>query len=756
MQVLVNDKAIDATDIHGEIDLNNRVTGEDKISFTYLSYETLETNYKEIEANGWRVSLSPNNTDLDEVIIIGRNEKVKSGVLLQAEILTAAEIAELEAQTPADLLEKTGSVYIQKSQMGGGSPVIRGFEANKILLVLDGVRLNNAIYRSGHLQNAITIDEMVLEQAEVLFGPGSIIYGSDAIGGVLHFRSKTGKLTDGLSFKPSFSARTSSANSERTLHANLEVGNTNYSGIFGYTSSNYGDLRTGNRRDDRYPEFGTRPDYVAVENGMDVLRINEDENLQIGTGYSQQDFFSKLRFVPKENLDFNINLQYSTSSDVPRYDQLIEREGSGLRFAEWYYGPQDRFLASLSTKITREEGLFDELYLINAYQKIDEDRFSRDFNSPVLESNLEDLHVWSSSLDISKNLTSKLNLRGGAELQYNDLTSTAGPNQFTRYPSGDNSMLLSGVYLKTGYAIRPETDWQLGLRYSYSISSLRYIRDGIFEWPEYFYDGIENANNSLNFLTSLTHNIGKLNLYVNAGSAFRAPNIDDLAKTRVNADEISVPNPELKPEKSWNAEFAISYQEERFSVRANSFYTALRDAIVREDFMLIDGSTSYNNNGDILQVVANVNAERARVYGLSLNGSVELSQDLLFNANGTLVKGESFDAEDLQTPLGHIPPLYGKAELAYEKDRIKTKLAYRYNGPKPLEEFGGSVDNPELATPEGSLAWQTWNLYGSYKFSDRYFLSLAIENVLDVHYRTFSSGVSAAGRNFILSVRGTL
>jgi len=149
VQIFLNDKAVDATDINGEVIFKDEIVPSDKITFTYLSYKPLDLLFKEIQAKNMHVVLEPDNTEIDEVIIIGRNEKVKSGVLLQAEIINAKEIAELEAQTPADLLEKNGSVFIQKSQMGGGSPVIRGFEANKILLVLDGVRLNNAIYRSG-------------------------------------------------------------------------------------------------------------------------------------------------------------------------------------------------------------------------------------------------------------------------------------------------------------------------------------------------------------------------------------------------------------------------------------------------------------------------------------------------------------------------------------------------------------------------------------------------------------------------------
>ena len=102
-------------------------------------------------------------------------------------------IKELSPQTSADLLEKTGEVFVQKSQLGGGSPMIRGFSANRILLSLDGIRMNNAIFRSGNIHNIISIDPNILEGVEILYGPASVMYGSDAIGGAINFKIKDPK-----------------------------------------------------------------------------------------------------------------------------------------------------------------------------------------------------------------------------------------------------------------------------------------------------------------------------------------------------------------------------------------------------------------------------------------------------------------------------------------------------------------------------------------------------------------------------------
>ena len=128
--------------------------------------------------------------NLTEVVVsVNKWEQKLNEVPNKITKINKTEIIRNNPQTAADLLGQTGTVFIQKSQLGGGSPMIRGFATNRILLVIDGVRMNNAIYRSGNLQNIISIDALGTQTAEVIFGPGSLIYGSDAIGGVMDFHS---------------------------------------------------------------------------------------------------------------------------------------------------------------------------------------------------------------------------------------------------------------------------------------------------------------------------------------------------------------------------------------------------------------------------------------------------------------------------------------------------------------------------------------------------------------------------------------
>lgn len=737
----------------------------DSIEVSYLGYETVNSTYKNLEENNWVLALKPSQSILDEVVLVYRSVDFKSDILSPLTQIDAVDIEVLQVQTPADLLEKTGGVFVQKSQQGGGSPVLRGFEANKVLLVVDGVRLNNAIYRSGHLQSSITIDEQVLESVDVLFGPGSIAFGSDALGGVIHYKSRNPKFSQEVAHKGELVTRFSTANQEKTIHGNYQYSSSRVSAILGITYSDFGDLRSGSNFSKQFPDFGKRFDFVpaSIEPGTSLeseLVLNDDPTLQLGSGYSQGDFIGKLKFRANDKLSFTLNTQYSSSTNIPRYDNLTERTETGLRFAEWYIGPQRRSLVSLSGNLKADNPLFDELYAIVSHQYIFEERVSRLFGSTFREENRENLSVYGLTLDFNKNLLNKYSLVYGLDIQHNDLNSTASPNTFTRYPNGGNTMTLYGLYAKVGIPLI-KTDaysltWQNGARVSLTDMRLGFVRDGFFEFPDYFFDeGIRNETSNFSFLSSLNYRKEKLNLNIIGGTAFRAPNIDDIAKTRVQVDEITVPNPNVVPEKTTNLEIQASIGDETNFIGGTAYAVRLRDAIVRQAFTLTDGSPIFISGGDTLNVTAQVNAERALVLGFGLRGGLNIGKFGL-KSSINLTKGRIEEDNNQTSPLGHIPPLYGITTLSYKQEKLSHEFNVRYNGQKDISEFGGSVDNPELATPIGSLSWYTLNYYGNYSLNEHFSFQFGVENILDRHYRTFSSGLSAPGRNFVLTLKGKI
>src|SRR3712207_547328 len=189
---------------------------------------------------------SSEEINLDEVTIYSNKFAARrKNIVQKIEVVTARQIAHLNTQNTGDLLINTGNVFVQKSQQGGSSPVIRGFEASRVLLVVDGIRMNNAIYRAGHLQNVITVDQNMLERVEVLYGPASTLYGSDALGGVVHMRTKNPKLSlnDKTFWTGSGFVRYSSANKEKTGHADLSIGGKKLAWLQSYNFSDFDDLK---------------------------------------------------------------------------------------------------------------------------------------------------------------------------------------------------------------------------------------------------------------------------------------------------------------------------------------------------------------------------------------------------------------------------------------------------------------------------------------------------------------------------------
>lgn len=268
-----------------------------------------------------------------------------------------------------------------------------------------------------------------------------------------------------------------------------------------------------------------------------------------------------------------------------------------------------------------------------------------------------------------------------------------------------------------------------------------------------------------------------------ASTAFRSPNLDDFSKIREKGGFITVPNPALTPEHSLNGELTLAKEFGRvsndagasFKISGTGFYTELTDAIVRTNFALPDGSEIL----DEFQVQANINAEKANVYGLSGHIALNIKNKWRMKSSLNYVKGIRLLEDGTETPLAHIPPMYGNTSLSFEGKKIRIQLSAQYNAAKPLDEYdgfvackdcvteaeflehaedfvasSGSSDNIERATIDGTLAWMTYNLHSTYQFSDHFSIDFAVENITDLHYRPFASGVSAAGRNFIFALRG--
>jgi len=707
------------------------------------------------------------DSSLPDVLISSTKFPEKSKNIVQkVEVITSQYIRRTNAQNTGDLLQSTGNVFVQKSQQGGSSPVIRGFEASRVLLVVDGIRMNNAIYRSGHLQNVITVDQSMLERAEILYGPGSTLHGSDALGGVVAFKTKDPTLSTTQKTLVTGAAfgRYSSANNEKTAHAHLSVGGKKWAALFSASYSDFDDMKMGDNYPDKYPNFGRRSQYIERINGIDSIVTNADDRLQKFSGYQQWDLMGKVMFQQNDNIRHLLNVQVSNSSNVPRYDRLQDLRNGNLRFAEWYYGPQKRnlYAYTLDAKLS---GFFDALRVTASYQDIEESRYQRDRNNPLLQNRIETVGVAGFYADLRKGW-GKNELNTGVDVQLNDvkskaftqnINSGARGNLDTRYPE-KNTFNSYGIYAQHLYKFK-SGKWVLndGLRLQATKLESTVVDKSIAFRP---FDKIEQSpvgisgNLGLAFMPN-----AKWRINTGLATGFRSPNIDDLTKifeSSTASRQLVVPNPDIKPEKTITPELGIARQFGSVAkLEGSVYYTWFRDAIVKDKFP-VNGQDSSIYNGVKYQTLAAQNNAKASLWGYNVAVAITPAKGWELYSTLTYTRGTYTKPNGLEVPLDHIPPIFGKTSLRYTANRFSAELWSMYNGWKKTADYNpDGEDNAQYATPDGMPSWVTFNVRGQYNITKVLLLQLALENIADRNYRQFASGFSAAGRNVVVALRAS-
>jgi hemoglobin/transferrin/lactoferrin receptor protein len=716
----------------------------------------------EIKANSGKVPMFPNQHSVDEVVVSASkfNEKRKD-LAQKVQVISKQELALMNQSSTADVLANSGNVFVQKSQLGGGSPIIRGFETNKVLLVVDGVRMNNAIYRGGHLQNVITMDNGIMDRVEVVFGPGSVVYGSDAIGGVMHFTTKNPTLstTDKTLIKASAFTRYMSAVNGYAAHADVSVGTKRFGSLTSFTYSNFGDLRQGARRNDFVGSFGSRPWYVERVNGVDSMIMNSDTNLQVGSAYTQYDVLQKFTFQQKAGVLHKLNLQLSNSSNIDRYDRLTQTSNGKPKYAEWYYGPQFRLMSAYTLELSNATNMYDAARITLGYQSIEESRMDRRFKKNFLNHRIENLDIVTLNADFSKK-NGAHELRYGVDAWYNKVNSTAYQENIvadttasldTRYPDGGSTMMSAAAYATHTWEINDKLILNDGLRASYVSLNSVFTDKTFFPFP---FNDITQKHLALNGNLGLIYMPNKLwRMSLNGSTAFRAPNVDDLSKVFESVQgSVVVPNPNLKAEYAYNGELGISrVLSEGLSIQATGYYTLLTNALT-VGTGTFNGSDSVVYDGQLSQVMTTTNAGRAYVYGFEAMLSGKLNDHLSMIATVNYTKGRNV-TDSIQ--LDHIPPVFGKVAMVHTLGKLRTELFVNYSGWKRLADYNmAGEDNFAYATPYGMPSWATVNARVNYNFSRQLSLQVACENILDQNYRNYASNISAPGRNFIVTLRG--
>jgi hemoglobin/transferrin/lactoferrin receptor protein len=755
-------KAFAITNALGQTDLTEFKNSE-KIEIRMLGYKTEQKSYVELEQSGFTFNLIHTGIDMDQVVVAGTrwNQNARD-IPAKITSISPKQAALQNPQTTADLLGSSGEVFIQKSQQGGGSPMIRGFSTNRLLYIVDGVRMNTAIFRSGNLQNVLSIDAFSLEKTELLFGPGSVIYGSDAIGGVMSFQTLTPQLSfsDKVLITGKSVARYATANNEKTAHLDINVGWKKWASVTSFSTNDFGDLKMGSHGPVEY----LRPFYVVRQNNADVIVSNDDPRIQRPSGYSQINLMQKIRFKPSEKWDLQYGYHFSETSEYARYDRHIRYKNGLPRYGEWSYGPQKWMMNVLTVAHTGNNKLYDQLTLRLAHQIFHESRIDRDINKNDRHTRMEKVIAISANLDFNKSLGEKHKLFYGLEAVQNDVDSRGidkniltgaeipGPS---RYPEATwNSY---AAYLNYQFKVFEKFLIAAGARYN------QYELNALFDTTFYPFPYTRTQKST----GALTGSLGAVYrpdatwiISINGATGFRSPNVDDAGKVFDSSPgAVVLPNPNLKAEYAYNAEVGIAKVfGNAVKIDVTGYYTILEDALVTRDFTF-NGKDSMLYDGTLSKVEAVQNAAVASVYGIQAGFEIKLKSGFGLSSRFNYQVGEEEVNDGTVSPSRHAPPWFGVSRLTYTINKLDLQFYALYSDEKKFDQ----LPQEEQAKPEiyaidkngnpWSPGWYTLNFKVLYQLTDNFSVSGGLENLTDQRYRPYSSGIVAPGRNVILSFK---
>ena len=740
--------------------------GADSLTIRRLGYREQTLPFTYLEHKGFVVVLEPLVATFDELVVSAtRWTQSARNIPSRIAVRNPKDVALLNPQTAADLLGSTGEVFIQKSQQGGGSPMIRGFSANRLLYTVDGVRMNSAIFRAGNLHNVISLDPLSIAHTEVFFGPGSVVYGSDAIGGVMRFQTLTAPFA--LGEAPAIGgkafARVSSANRERTTHADLQVGWRNWSSTTSFTHSAFGDLRMGQHGPGDY----LKPFYIQRIDSVDRIVENPDPRVQVPTGYEQVNLMQKVRFRPSGRWDLQYGFHYSETTAFSRYDRLIETLPNGRPVsAVWNYGPQIWMMNTLAATHQHSGLLYEQMTIQLAQQYVEESRIDRRFGQHRLRTQTEKVQATSANLDLEKTIR-RHRIDYGAEFVFNAVASNGKAEDVRsgapipvpdRYPASRWTSVA--VYVNDQYQASDRWLLQTGMRHSAYGVEADFSRHLAF-FPFDFTAASVRSSATTGSIGAVYLPNPRWKFSANTGTGFRAPNVDDMGKLfDFAAGEVVVPNTNLSAEYAWNAEAsAVRLFGDRMRLDLTGFYTRLNNAMVRRPFQ-VNGQDSILFDGQVSGVYAIQNAAFGTVFGLNAGADIRLSSGFRLSTRLNLQRGREEMDSGAVSRSRHAAPAFGHTRLTYQQQKLTVQCYAEYSAgvsyanlneeerQKPFIYAKDANGNPY------SPPWYTLNLKAMYRFDNQFSVSAGVENLTDQRYRPYSSGLVAPGRNAVFALTG--
>ncbi len=653
---------------------------------------------------------------LDAIQVTGtRREELSQDIPVAVTIKTRAQLDKTPAQTVADLLHGEIGTFVQQTTPGQGVVIVRGLKGSEVLHLVDGFRLNNAFFRNAPNQYPALVDALAVEQVEVVRGPSSVLYGSDAMGGVVHMITKEPKF-EGSDWQTSgiWKSRYGSADSSTHNRLSLQTGREGLAMQLGSSYQDSQNLRVGGGDELPFTEFSAR--------------------------YS--DF--ALSWQPHPEHGLQVKMQYARQPKTPRFDELVPGFGqSNPTSSEFLFKPQERYFGLLRYQNGAATALYDGFDLTLGRQDIVDGRLNRDFNSLNRDTERSRSELNGVLMQFDKSQGDAL-WTYGFERFADKIASTrvrtnintgATSVRAPRFPDG-STMDSNGAFIALDYYGIERLDIQAGLRhsrFSVKLPPVPGVGIGIDIAPK-------QTTGNLGLRFTLTEQI---NLVANLGRGFRAPNVFDLGAFGARpGNRFNQPNGELEPEIIDSVDTGVKWSGERWQGEAYVFKSRYQDKITSLE------SGERTPAGQI--IVRNVNATQLDLYGIELASRYQFNEKTQGYLSATLTRGTEQLALS-EDNADRIPPLFGKLGLSHQISDAISIDGYSLYATRQDRLSARDLSDPRI-NPNGTAGWVSLNFRADWRLNNSIKLGFSAENIADKRYREHGTGLDEPGRNFGVSL----
>lgn len=679
-----------------------------KFCFSTLALLVIMSSFCKAQTTSKIVAKDTANT-LQEVVLTATRKS--SNILLlpySISVLERKNLDNYQFRTTPEALMGVAGVFVQKTNHGGGSPFVRGLTGNQTLLMIDGIRFNNATFRYGPNQYLNTIDQFTVDKIEVARGTGSVQYGSDALGGVVQILTKTPQFNSEAKWLASVTGKAVSQDIEYTGRADVQYQSKKIALIAGYTQRKFGDLIGGDSTGKQSP-----------------------------SGYTEQAFDAKLKWQAATNAVVTLAHQYVQQNDVPLYHR-VKLEN----FAYYFFAPQKRQMSYAKLDVTTNHALVSALNVTASLQNSLENRsYLRNGNTNRFVEE-DKVQTFGLTADITSNIFKNWTANSGIEYyqdkvqsikQQISVSTNATVNQRGLYPNNATSGNFS-LYSLHHINIQ-KFKIEAGLRYNSFAITIPDTTTTALKLGDVTVSPASLVGN-----LAVLYNIGsKQSVYASFSTGYRTPNIDDMGTLGLVDFRWEIPAYSLQPEKTYNTEIGYKYQGKSVTASVAMYYMHLANLITR---VQVAGQQVGGYN-----VYTKENSQESYIKGFETNITYHFNSSFTMRGNVSYAFGQNLSRSE---PMRRIPPFNGNLMFNYAKNKWLASAEYQFASTQNRLAQGDKDDNriPTGGTP----SWQVLNLYGAYK-TNSYAVRLGLQNIFNQDYRTHGSGINGMGRSLVFGLQ---